>query len=89
MTDNDQLICTKAIEKFGETSQKIMFMEESAELIKELSKSMRGRSNITEIIEEIADVQIMLDQLKIIYDIGKCEVARINKMKKLERLVSE
>ena len=38
-------------------------------LIKELSKDIRGKSKKNAIIEEIADVLIMIDQVKIIKDI--------------------
>ena len=58
-----------AIAFFGETSQKIMVIEEMSELTKELCKELRNRGNIENIADELADVEITLAQIKIIYDI--------------------
>lgn len=60
-------ICEKAVRKFGKTAQLIMAMEEMSELIQALSKDIRGKGSRNNISEEIADVEIMLAQLKIIY----------------------
>lgn len=60
-------ICEKAVRKFGKTAQLIMAMEEMSELIQALSKDVRGKGSRNNISEEIADVEIMLAQLKIIY----------------------
>lgn len=58
-----------AIEFFGNTSQKIMVIEEMSELAKELCKELRNRGNVENIADELADVEITLAQLKIIYNI--------------------
>lgn len=42
-------------------------MEEMSELTKELSKNLRGADNAKALAEEIADVEIMLEQLKVIF----------------------
>ncbi len=47
-----------------------MAMEEMSELIQALSKSIRGKENVDNIAEEIADVEIMLMQLKFIFKCG-------------------
>lgn len=60
-------IYEKAVIKFGKTPQLIMAMEEMSELIQGLSKDIRGKRNEDNISEEIADVEIMIAQLKIIY----------------------
>jgi len=58
-------ILQKAIDKFGEKSQKEMMLEEMNELSLAFLRESRGReSNVS---EEIADVQIMLDQMKLLY----------------------
>ena len=62
-------IYNEAIEFFGNTSQKIKVIEEMSELTKELCKELRDRGNIENIADELADVEITLAQLKIIYDI--------------------
>lgn len=58
-----------AIEFFGNTSQKIMVIEEMSELTKELCKELRDRGNVENIADELADVEITLAQLKMIYNI--------------------
>ena len=52
----------------GYVLQKIVAIEELSELQKELTKDLRGNANDEHIAEEMADVEIMLEQLKIMYD---------------------
>lgn len=55
----------RALSKFGENAQKEILIEEMAELTQAILKDRRGReSNIS---EEIADVQIVLDQIKLLH----------------------
>lgn len=56
-----------AITTFGEEAQMIVALEELSELQKELCKVLRGDENNDHVSEEMADVQIMLDQLEIIF----------------------
>lgn len=65
-------LLSSALETYGAESQTRMVFEEFAELQKELCKSLRGFDNADDIAEEIADVQIMLEQMMILYD---CEDA--------------
>ncbi|WKY45984.1 DUF6273 domain-containing protein [Eubacteriaceae bacterium ES2] len=62
-------ILRKAVSKWGMKLQSIKAIEEMSELTKELSKVMldQDQSNNENLLEEMADVQIMLDQLAIIY----------------------
>ena len=69
------------IDTYGKEAQKLMFFEEVAELQKELCKNARGAQNLEEIIEEIADVENMLDQLKIIYGVNDKQLAAIKREK--------
>lgn len=57
-------ILIRAIEVYGSDAQEIQAIEELAELIQAISYKRRGRED--NIAEEIADVEIMLEQLKII-----------------------
>ena len=80
----NQYILQKAIYTYGKEKQMIMAMEEMSELIKELSKNMRGENNVEHIAEEIADVEIMLAQLKIIHN---CQNRVADwRLKKIDRL---
>ena len=75
-------ILIAAINTFGDKAQEGVAIEECSELIQAISHKHRGREH--NIAEEIADVEIMLEQLKIINDCHK-EVAEIHKQK-IERL---
>lgn len=57
----------KAVARYGENSRLLLAIEEMSELTKELVKRVRGRDNMAAISEEIADVEIMLEQLKILF----------------------
>jgi NTP pyrophosphatase (non-canonical NTP hydrolase) len=70
------------IQKFGATEQENLAIEECSELIQAISHKHRGREH--NIPEEIADVEIMLDQLKIINNCFN-EVKRMKEFK-IERL---
>ena len=59
-----------AIDKYSPVMQSIVAMEEMGELIQEISKDLRGKGNVQKMAEEIADVEIMLDQLKIMHGCG-------------------
>ena len=61
----------EAVETYGKESQLWMIVEETSELLKEICKSKRGENNRMAIAEEIADVQIMLYQAAIIFDIAE------------------
>ncbi len=85
MTAYQKSVCNRAVYTYGKTPQLIMCMEEMAELTKTLSKDIRGKTDIENISEEIADVEIMLAQLKIIYDCkDKVNSKRCRKISRLE-----
>ena len=61
-------IYRRAVNYFGATKQKLKAIEEMAELIVELVKDLLGDGNPAKVIEELADVENMTVQLRIIYD---------------------
>lgn len=77
----------EALKRWGEGSQSMMAIEEMSELTKELSKTLRfGISKTIEnVTEEIADVEIMLAQLKAMYKISEDDIETCKKYK-LKRL---
>lgn len=81
--DNQESVYVKLIEKYKD-KQLIVAIEELSELQKELCKTLRGNINKENIIEELADVYIMLDQIKIYFSITCNEVKEIID-KKIER----
>lgn len=66
MTDKD--IMNKAIDHYGTTAQTYMLMEECAELIQAVSKYNRKCEGSKNLMEEIADVEIMIEQVKMILE---------------------
>lgn len=78
-------ILKRAIATFGEIAQKIMVLEETSELQKEVCKSLRGADNRDAIVEETADLLIMLEQLKIMHNITDEELEKVIEFK-LNRL---
>lgn len=64
-------VLKRALKTWGEEAQMLMVVEEMSELMKEILKNInRKKNNIDEIIEETADVEIMLEQLKENYQIA-------------------
>ncbi|MDY5910611.1 MAG: hypothetical protein SPJ62_01075 [Inconstantimicrobium porci] len=80
--DEEIVICNKAINSYGNASQKIKAIEEMGELIQAISKSLLDNKNNVE--EEIADVEIMLTQLKIMYNLSDVENWRNYKLNRLK-----
>ena len=62
-------VMLQAIAEYGKEAQTDMMIEEMSELTKALLKHRRNPSpkTIEDIKEETADVQIMLDQMRLIY----------------------
>lgn len=81
--DEDE-IYRAAIHKWGIRAQIMMVYEEMAELQKELCKNGRGKNNVDQIADEVADVEIMLAQLKVIFSIqSEVEQHRAFKLNRL------
>lgn len=78
-------IYKRAIETYGKDAQLKMAIEEMAELTQAICKSFRCNDNIENIIEEIADVEIMLAQIKLIFEINE-NVMCIKQVEKIRRL---
>lgn len=88
--DEEYKIYREAIEFFGNTSQKVMVIEEMSELTKELCKELRDRGNVENIADELADVEITLAQLKMIYNIHDLvEEHRDFKLRRLAKNMAE
>ena len=77
----------KAISKWGMRPQVDMVFEECGELINALAKWLRGRGNGEEVITELADVQIMIEQMTSIFGKDKFDAEVERKLIRLkERL---
>lgn len=84
MTQEEKEIYKRAFDQWGLEDQVFMVFEECSELINALCKLRRGRVDLGDLVSELADVQIMLEQMIYIYSLDNA----FEEMKKtkLERL---
>jgi NTP pyrophosphatase (non-canonical NTP hydrolase) len=83
------------IDKFGIDYQLAIVQEECAELIQAISKLKRAgnsdhpgrtaKAAMNKLYEEVADVQIMLDQIKLMYPSKAYDTIRTEKLARLEK----
>lgn len=74
------LLLWNTIDAYGHRAQQDMMVEEMSELTKALCKLNRGGST-ADVLEEMADVQIMLDQMKIIFgDTSEAEKTKLDRL---------
>lgn len=88
-------ILRQVIDKFGIDYQLAIVQEECAELIQAISKLNRAGSSdhpgrtakaaMNNLMEETADVQIMLDQIRIMYPSKAYDTIRTQKLARLEK----
>lgn len=84
-------VLKRALDTWGEEAQMLMVVEEMSELMKEVLKNInRKKNNLDQIIEETADVEIMLEQLKENYKIAeKVEAYKKDKIKVIEQRLND
>lgn len=79
--------------KFGEENQLTKAIEELAELQKEVCKCIYAGINtdINNLIEEMADVQIMIEQIIHIYEIDQKDIqeAKVKKLIRTEKMLDD
>ena len=77
-------IYEEAIRHFGQSMQCLVAIEEMSELTKALCKNERWMGDLENIAEELADVTIMLEQLRLIFNCNEMVIEFMDR--KLERL---
>lgn len=92
MVPDDERIMRQAIETYGVQAQCDVAVEEMAELTKAIVKIRRvaddyGKTQaaLDNLLEEIADVDIMIDQMKIMWGPKQVEECRKKKLERLDR----
>ena len=87
LNDLQKNALVKALEKFGSISELIITVEELSELQKEVTKQLRNEGKMENLVEEMAEVYIVMEYLKLIFAINaediKTEIAF-----KIDRLMS-
>lgn len=84
-------VLKRALKTWGEQAQMMMVVEEMSELMKEILKNIcRHKDNIDQIVEETADVEIMLAQLKENYQIfDRVEAYKTEKIKLIAKRLDD
>jgi len=83
-----QLIYKKTISRWGSDAQYDQMVEECAELIIALKHFRRGKVNQQVVIDELADVTLMLGQLTWMFGTEQVEKAVQQKLQKLNKLLN-
>ena len=80
-------VIENALDKWGSMSELVVTIEELSELQKEVTKQIRNEGKMENLVEEMADVYIVMEYLKLIFAINdediKTEIAF-----KIDRLMS-
>jgi NTP pyrophosphatase (non-canonical NTP hydrolase) len=82
-----QKLYQATLEKWGEEAQYDQAIEECAELIASLKHFKRGKVTEAEIIDELADVTLMVGQLTWMFGAEKIDQAIKEKLLKLNKLL--
>lgn len=83
----DRNLCEMAVDKYGVDAQYGMLTEEFGELLAVLNQYRRGRfdTDFTPVIEEIADVAIMIEQMSYMFGYGDVQLTIQLKQEKLRK----
>jgi len=89
MTERETILFAAVINNLGIKNQLAVATEELLELGKELTKGMRDKVNRMKVTEELADVLICVDQIKMMYGIRDKEIKiwREFKVKRLSYMI--
>jgi len=86
---NDSELYQATLDKWGEEAQYDQAIEECAELIASLQHYKRGKVGEADIIDELADVTLMIGQLSWMFGVEKIDQAIEQKLIKLKGLLSQ
>lgn len=87
---NEIDVCRQAINKHGISRQLAKAAEEFSEAAAAISRFLAGEGEYTEIIGEVADVEVMCVQMRMIYGADAIDQARAEKVARLHgRLKTE
>lgn len=87
MTDRE--LYKAAIDLWGRELQLDMLQEECAELIAVINRWRRKRAKGSDLLDEIADVEIMIEQARVMFGDSSINDAKREKLRRLEQRVLE
>ena len=79
----------KALKTYGFASQKWVLIEECGELIDAFAKAERGRAETEHLLEELADVSIMVGQMAVAIGFERFQEKRAEKLLRLYKRLEE
>jgi NTP pyrophosphatase (non-canonical NTP hydrolase) len=77
----------KALAVWGRTSQMDLLVEECAELIQAMQKLNHRHGDVLNVIEELADVEIMCEQMRLVFNPASIDKIKTQKLARLEKLL--
>lgn len=80
---------TEPLEHYGKSTQIVKCMEECGELIRALGKHLCNEGSYENVVEELADVDIMLSQMRYIFGHTEVDRVRTQKLARLKRRMEE
>lgn len=86
----DRQLLKRIIETYGIENQMLQCVEEMAELTQAINKYRRAEKLDTavdaykQVIEEIADVQIMIEQMRLMFDGDEVDIVIFEKLERME-----
>ena len=80
-----KLVYKRAVNQYGQMLQLVVAVEELSELQKELCKFIRGEGDLNNLLEEVADVRIIIEQIQMYFHLETAVDPVIRR--KMERLI--
>ena len=80
-------ICAAAVETYGFEDQMLQAIEELSELQRAITRVIKAPADRDNLHEEVADVEIMLMQLRTIFDEDEIDDWKESKLERLARMV--
>lgn len=84
-----QELYKKAIDLWGKEAQIRLALEEMSELSTEILRLWRERGVVSNVENEIADVEIMMEQLRLIFDAKAISRFKARKIKRLKERIEK
>lgn len=84
MIQNEIDIYNRALNVYGYNAQRLMLIEEIGELLNAIAKLPRARATIDDVIEELADVAIMIDQMAFYWGWSEFHTKKEMKLERLQ-----
>lgn len=78
-------LCLEALRKYGAEAQLNQLQEECAEVIQAVNHLKRSKCDEEKLIEEIADVQLMIYQVKLMFGSERLDAKVAEKAQELDR----